>query len=417
MDMLYSRRSVDDLLDVLVQEAPAIALDGPKGVGKTMTASRRAQHVWNMEIPEHREHVIADRTLESLPEGVLFIDEWQNYPDSWNAVRRAVDNGAGPGRFLLAGSATPRPGSGTHSGAGRILSMRMRPMGLHERGLNNPTVSLGAILAGEQPEVSGATDFSIRDYYHAIVSSGFPAVHNKSPRMQKSFLDSYLQRVIDRDLPEQGYSVRRPGTLRRWLKAYAAASSTTSTQKKILDVAGEDGERPARSTANAYREFLTKLWLLDPVEAWNNESNPFKQLQTVQKHQLADPALAARLMNLTARGLTTPPAADRAGKLFESLVTLTVRVIAEAHGASVGHLRSYDNREEIDLIVEGDEGQIIGIEAKLSPDFRDHEVRHLKWLREKMPDDVVDLMVISTGSTAYRRADGIAVVPLALLGC
>ena len=414
--MSYSPRSVDALLDHLVQEAPAVALDGPKGVGKTATASRRARHVWNMEIPEHREHVMADRTLGNLPSGTLFLDEWQNYPDSWNAVRRAVDNGADPGRFVLAGSATPRPGSGTHSGAGRILSVRMRPMGLHERGLADPSVSLGDMLSGAGSDIAGSADFSISDYYDAIVSSGFPAIHNKSPRLQKSYLDSYLQRIIDRDLPEQGHSVRRPGTLMRWLKAYAAASSTTSTQQKILDVAGEDGERPARTTANTYREFLTKLWLLDPIEAWSNESNPFKQLQTVQKHQLADPALAARLMGLTSGRLATPAAADKAGKLFESLAALTVRVIAEAHSASVGHLRSYDNREEVDLIVEGDEGQIIGIEVKLSPDFRDQDLRHLKWLRERMPDDVVDLMVISTGEKAYRRADGIAVVPLALLG-
>lgn len=181
-------------------------------------------------------------------------------------------------------------------------------------------------------------------------------------------------------------------------------------------MAGEDGERPARTTANTYREFLAKLWLLDPIEAWSNESNPFKQLQTVQKHQLADPALAARLMGLTSHRLSTPAAADKAGKLFESLAALTVRVIVETHGASVGHLRSYDNREEIDLIIEGDEGQLIGIEVKLSPDFRDHDLRHLKWLRERMPDDVTDLLVISTGERAYRRADGIAVVPLALLG-
>ncbi len=183
--MSYSPRSVDALLDHLVQEAPAVALDGPKGVGKTATASRRARHVWNMEIPEHREHVMADRTLGNLPSGTLFLDEWQNYPDSWNAVRRAVDNGADPGRFILAGSATPRPGSGTHSGAGRILSVRMRPMGLHERGLADPSVSLGDMLSGAGSDIAGSADFSISDYYDAIVSSGFPAIHNKSPRLQK----------------------------------------------------------------------------------------------------------------------------------------------------------------------------------------------------------------------------------------
>lgn len=414
--MGYQERSIDRLLDRFLTEVPAYALDGPKGVGKTATASRRADHVWNMELAEHRAHLLAQRDFEDLPAGTLLIDEWQNLPDSWNAVRRAVDDGAPGGRFLLAGSASPRLSGGTHSGAGRILSARMRPMGLHERDATSPTVSLSQVMLAEGVGISGRSDFSLGSYYDAIVDSGLPGLHQKSAAIRRQYLDSYLQRIVDRDMPDLGYTVRRPTQLRRWMAAYAAASSTTTALNRIAAVAGEDGEAPARSTTLAYREHLTQLWILDPLEAWSPVQNLFKRLQHGPKHQLADPGLAARLLGLSARHLATPRHADAAGRLFESLVTLTVRSIAEVEGARVGHLRTHDSKEEVDLIVEGDEGQILAIEVKLAPDIRDQDVRHLKWLREKLPDDVVDTLVISTGEFAYRRADGVAVVPLALLG-
>lgn len=272
------------------------------------------------------------------------------------------------------------------------------------------------MLLAEGAEVSGRSDFTLGDYYDAAVGSGFPGLHQRSATIRRQYLDSHLQRIVDRDMPDLGFTVRRPTQLRRWMAAYAAASPTTTTLNRIAAAAGEDGEAPAKSTTLAYREHLTQLWILDPLEAWSPVQNPFKRLQQGPKHQLADPGLAARLMGLSARHLATPRHADAAGRLFESLATLTVRTIAEAEGARVGHLRTHDSREEIDLIVEGDEGQIVAIEVKLSPDVRDQDVRHLKWLREKMPDDVVDMIVVTTGEFAYRRADGVAVVPLALLG-
>ena len=414
--MSYALRSIDRELDFLMRHAPAVALDGPKGVGKTATASRRADYTWNVERSQDREHLIADYEFRNTPAGTLFIDEWQHLPDSWNAVRRSVDTGAPPGRFLLAGSATPRPGATTHSGAMRILSLRMRPMGMHERFPEEAAVSLGAMLAGESPEIAGTTEFKVGDYYEAITASGFPATPGMPARVRNQYLDAYLQRVIDKDLPDQGYRVRRPDTLRRWLTAYGRASSTVASQNKILDAATLGGERPAKTTATSYRDFLTQLWLLDPTPAWSPALESLRQLQQAEKHQLADPALAARLLNLSARTLGTPAGADMAGPLFESLASLTVRAIAQSEGARMGHLRTNGGREEVDLIVEGDEGQIVAIEVKLSPEIEDHDVKHLKWLRRALPDNVVDLVVITTGQRAYRRSDGIAVVPLVLLG-
>ena len=290
-------------------------------------------------------------------------------------------------------------------------------MALHERGRIASTVSLGALLSGTAGAVRGATDWTASNYYEAITASGFPAIHTQAERLRVEMLNAYLQRVVDRDMPEQGYHVRRPQTLRRWLAAYAAASSTTTQYSKILDATtAGDGSQPAKTTTLAYRDLLTSLWLLDPVPGWAHSRNPFSRLQLAPKHQLADPALAARLLQITASALLGPGGAHMMGPLFESLVTLGVRVAAQAAEARVSHLRLHGGDREVDLIVEGAEGQILGIEVKLAPAVTDSDVRHLLWLRDQLPGRVVDLVVVTTGSTAYRRPDGVAVVPLALLG-
>lgn len=415
--MGYLTRTVDTELDELLPLASAIALDGPKGVGKSATAARRADHSWFLDDVDQRVQLEADPSLLNAPQGTLLLDEWQRLPQLWDSVRRQVDAGSPPGRFLLTGSATPRSGVDTHSGAGRILSLRMRPMALHERGSTAPTVSLGALLSGSAGTVQGSTDWSATDYYEAITASGFPAIHAQPERLRIEMLNAYLQRIIDRDMPEQGHHVRRPQTLRRWLAAYAAASSTTTQYSKILDATtAGDGSQPAKTTTIVYRDLLASLWLLDPVPGWAHSRNPFSRLQLAPKHQLADPALAARLLNISAVLLSRPRGAAMAGPLFESLATLSVRVAAQAAQAEVGHLRTGNGEREVDLVLEGREGQVLGIEIKLATAVVDRDVRHLHWLRQQLPDDVVDLVVLTTGSAAYRRPDGVAVVPLALLG-
>ncbi len=409
---------MDHELDELLPLAPALALDGPKAVGKTDTANRRATTTWFLDDAAQREVARADFSLASVPPGTLLLDEWQQLPQVWDSVRRQVDAGAPAGRFLLTGSATPVDATGTHSGAGRVLSLRMRPMGLHERGLVSPTVSLRDLLrVGRPAEIGGETSFVLGDYVEALTSSGFPGIMVAPGRLRRDLLDSYLTRIIDRDLPDQGYEVRRPEVLRRWLAAYAAASSTTTSYSRLLDATtGGDGTQPAKTTTITYRDHLTRLWLLDPVPGWSPANSPIRRLQQAPKHHLADPALAARLLSLSAGSLLGPSGVHMMGPLFESLVTLTVRVLAQAAEATVSHLRLRGGEREVDLIVEGVDGQVLGIEVKLAADVQDSDVRHLTWLREQVPERVSDLVVVTTGTAAYRRADGVAVVPLALLG-
>jgi predicted AAA+ superfamily ATPase len=283
--------------------------------------------------------------------------------------------------------------------------------------MTTPTVSLAHLLKGTAQTIGGHSAFLLHDYADAITHSGFPGIMSTAPRLRRSLLGTYVQRIIDRDVPEQGYNVRRPETLKRWLSAYAAASSTTTAYSRLLDATTSgDSFQPAKTTTIEYRDTLSQLWLLDPVPGWIPANNPIRRLQQAPKHQLADPALAARLLGLSTETLLGAVGAHMAGPLFESLVTLGIRVAAQAAEATVSHLRLTGGDREVDLIVEGVEGQILGVEIKLAPDITNSDVRHLLWLREQIPDKVVDLVVVTTGTTAYRRPDGVAVVPLALLG-
>lgn len=414
--MEYARRTIDDELDVLLPLASAIAIDGAKGVGKTQTASQRAHARWLLDVDEQRQLIKADPDFNDAPAGTLLLDEWQYLPSVWNTVRRHVDAGAPPGRFLLTGSATPRSEADTHTGAGRILSLRMRPMAFHERGLEHPTVSLRALLAGAA-DIRGVTGVTLGIYLNEIVASGFPGIRCAHERLRRPLLDAYLQRIVDRELPDLGFSVRQPESLRAWLVAYAAATSTPTSQAKIIRAAtGADGLPPAKTTTITYRDYLTQLWLLDPVPAWGGASRALNRVAQAPKHHLADPALAARLLGLSASALASDRGAAMAGPLFESLATLGVRVAAQSAEARVGHLRTSDGGNEIDLVVEGPENELVGIEVKLSASVDDADVRHLHWFRERYRGEVADLVVLTTGARAYRREDGIAVVPLALLG-
>lgn len=349
---------------------------------------------------------------------------WQHVPAIWDAVRRSVDADATPNRFLLAGSAAPAEAP-THSGAGRIVTVRMRPLAVAERGLVAPTASLRALLTGERPPIGGQSPVDLSGYATEIVRSGFPGLRHLTGRALRAQLDGYLARIVDRDFVEQGHPVRRPETLRRWMAAYAAATATPTSLEKIRDAAtGGEGDTPTKVTVGAYREVLQRLWIVDPVPGWLPSRNHLARLNQAPKHHLADPALAARLLGVDEgallTGATGPLIAPRdgtlLGQLFESLVTLSVHVYAQAAESVVRHLRTRDGRQEIDLIVERTDERVVAIETKLSATVTDDDVKHLLWLRRQLGDEVLDTVVVTTGPHAYRRPDGVAVVPAALLG-
>lgn len=419
----YRRRVVDDELDELLPGLAAISLEGPKGVGKTATALTRAATVHRLDDIGHRQILEADPgRLDRGPTPIL-VDEWQRWQPSWDIVRRSVDTDSTPGRFLLTGSASPA-GAETHTGAGRIVPIRMRPLSLAERGIV-PSVSLAGLLEGGRPKVEGATPTTLDDYVVEILAGGFPGMRGLTDRQRRAQLDGYLARVIDREFPEQGLTLRRPDTLRAWMRAYAAATSTTASFETIRDAATPGvGNKPSLTTTLPWRDILSRLWLLDPVTAWLPSNNNLKELAAADKHHLVDPSLAARLLNVTAAKLLSGAEAEPSiprdgtllGALFESLVALNLRVYAQAAEAEVRHLRTQRGEHEVDFIVTGTDGGVVAIEVKLSATVDAGDLKHLKWLRDRIGDQLLDAVVVTTGLEAYRREDGIAVVPAALLG-
>jgi uncharacterized protein len=301
----------------------------------------------------------------------------------------------------------------------------MRPLSLVERGMGPATVSLGTLLRGERPTIDGTSRATLEDYAREIVQSGFPALRGLSERATLSWLDGYVERIVDKEFPEMGYVVRNPGLLRRWLAAYAGASSSTASFETIRDAAASGvNDKPSRSAATPYRDILERLYVVDSVPAWLPARNHLGRLGAASKHQLADPALAAQLLGIDVDGLLSGRDvraihvrdAPLLGALFESLVTQSIRVYAQAAGARVGHLRLHRGGREVDLIIERRDGRIIPIEVKLSGSVDDHDVRHLRWLKAELGDDVLDSVIVTTGPEAYRRTDGVAVVPATLLG-
>jgi uncharacterized protein len=417
----YVRRAIDDELDQLIGQLPAILLDGAKGVGKTATALQRCRSIRRLDLDPDRAVVAADPTIINVGERPLLVDEWQRVPAVWDTIRRLVDDEPTAGRFLLTGSAPTR---GTHSGAGRITTLRMRPLCLHERRPLDTPVSFRALLGGEDPSVSGRCPLTLADYVNEIVTGGFPGMRHLDRSALTRQLDSYLDRIVDHDIREAGFTVRRPATVRAWLRAYAAATATTTSWDKIRNAAtsGVD-DKPARTTTTPYVELLTSLRILDPIDAWLPTNNHLLALTAAPKHHLVDSALAARLLRRSAahllRGEETDVAIPRDGTLlgclFESLVALSVRTLAQASDADVYHLRTQGGRHEIDFIIETDNG-VLALEAKLTGSVGSRDVAHLLWLRDTLKDDCIDTVVITTGAEAYRRPDGIAVVPLGLLG-
>jgi predicted AAA+ superfamily ATPase len=285
-------------------------------------------------------------------------------------------------------------------------------------------VSLSDLLSGEA-DIEGETLIRLADYVEDIVASGFPGIRAMPARARRLQLDGYITRIVERDFPEQGLRIRRPQTLRGWLSAYAAATATTASYSAILDAATPgESDKPAKNSTVAYRDVLAQLWLLDPVPAWEPH-NAFTRLGTVSKHFLADPALSARLLGLDEdrllRGVGDvdsigPQEKTQLGALFEALVALSLMTYAQAADAQLSHLRTSRGDHEIDFVVRRNDGATVAAEVKLARTVSDADVKHLHWLRQKLGDELREMIVIYSGEYAYRRRDGVAVIPLALLG-
>lgn len=411
----YRPRIIDTELMSLMSRVPAVVIDGPKAVGKTATASQLAQTRYNLADLDERTIIAADRQRAMQAERPILIDEWQLEPGVWEAARTAVNEHPEPGMFVLTGSANPADAR-IHSGAGRFVRTRMRPLSLYERDISTTTVSFAG-LAQPQAELTGTSPLGLTDYIHEIAVSGFPGIRFNPALDYETMMQSYVDTALMVDVPQLGFIPKRPHVLKSWFRAYAAAVSTTASFTAIADAMPEEN-RPTKVTVGDYREVLSQLWLLEQIPATVLGQNRLSELGKLPKHQLCDPAIAMAALGVTERSLLKSPDVHGPllGRLFESLATLCVRVYAQASGMEVSHIRTARGEHEIDLIATNREGAMLAFEVKLGQTPQDSDVKHLRWLKNKLGDQVIDTIVLTTGTQAYRRPDGIGVVPLALLG-
>ena len=208
-------------------------------------------------------------------------------------------------------------------------------------------------------------------------------------------------------------------------RSYAAATATTATMAQIARASQPgNADIPAAKTITRYREVLSDLWILDPVEAWSPTNNAFKRLAQAEKHFLADPALAVRLLRLDRQRLLDvqnpaelqPRHGVALGPLFEALVALSLKTYAQAADAQLFHFRTPNGNHEVDFVVAGHDGSLVAVEVKLANAIDDDDTRHLRWIKTELGAELTDMIVINTGPFAFRRPDGVAVIPLALLG-
>lgn len=420
---VYKTRYLDSYLRDLFNELPAIEVFGAKAVGKTSTAEQLAAHTLRLDIQQAYEVAQGGIPVLRRLSKPLLIDEWQRFPPVWDHIRRLVDEDSSPGQYLLTGSSLPKSAS-VHSGAGRIVRLRMRPLSLAERQLDDPIIGVGDLLSESHDAISGTTDITLPDYVRQILLSGFPAINQMSLRASRMQLNGYIENIIQKEFPEQGQMIRKPETLRRWLKAFAAATGSTASYQAILK-ASSSGEPaiPARDTTTGYRDTLDALWVTDRVEAWQPTVNDFATLAKSPKHYLVDPALSARLLSVSeeqllkgaGREVLGPQPGSLLGRLFEALIAQSLQTYCLINEAELRHYRSVKGEREIDFIISRSES-LLAVEVKLASSVSNDDVSSIKWLMDNYHAQRITGVVIYTGTYAYTRPDHIHVVPAVLLG-
>jgi hypothetical protein len=396
----------------------AVLIEGMKGCGKTATARQRAaSEVLLDSDPNAARRAELDPRLLLDGDTPRLLDEWQRTPRLWDAVRRAVDDRGLPGQFILTGSATPKDDIPRHSGAGRFGIVRMRTMTLAEKQVTEPTTSVADLLHGIAPAPANCP-MEVREYLHHVTVGGWPALVGADEATARTFLDGYLDIIIDHDIDEVSGATRNPRLVRRFLHAYAQMVSQPATVSAILkrarDVAQDESAAPSRYAADPYLDALRRMTIVDEVPAWDPSVRSSKRLITTPKRQLGDPSLAASLLQMSPERMLND--LETTGFLFESLVAHDLRIYAEATGASCFHYREAEGRLEVDYVLETRDGDWVGVEVKLGETEIDKAAASLTKLADRVSRPPQSLVIVTGTSLAYTRHDGIHVVPLGCIG-
>ena len=414
----YMPRLADTMLGSGLHAMGAVLIEGMKGCGKTSTARQlAASEVLLDSDPNAIRRAELDPRLLLDGDTPRLLDEWQRTPQLWDAVRRAVDDRGLPGQFILTGSATPKDDIPRHSGAGRFAIVGMRTMTLSEKQVTTPTTSVTDLLRGVTPAPTNCP-MEVREYLHHITVGGWPALIGANEATARTYLDGYLNIIIDHDIDEVSGATRNPRLVRLFLHAYAQMVSQPATVSAILkrarDEAHDKSDAPSRHVANPYLDALRRMMIVDEVPAWDPSVRSSKRLITTPKRHLGDPSLAASLLQMSPKRMLND--LKTTGFLFESLVAHELRIYAEAAGASCFHYREAEGRLEVDYILETRDGHWVGVEVKLGETDIDKAAASLAKLADRVSRPPKSLVIITATSLSYTRDDGIHVVPLGTLG-
>ena len=417
----YIPRIIDAAVERYLATMGAVCIEGPKWCGKTWTSSYHSNSEFLVSNPDNnfQNRALAEMSPALVLEGETprLIDEWQEVPPLWDAVRYTVDQRGKKGQFIMTGSATPRRKGVLHSGAGRIGKLRMRPMSLYESGDSSGKVSLHELCEGRlTPAITGEVD--LRTLARLAVRGGWPGNLDIDDADISLLPSEYLDAVIDDDVNRVDEIRRDSRKIRLLLRSLARNESTTASNRTLKnDIKEIDDEDIDVETVATYLDIFNRLFLTDNQPPYSAKLRSSVRVKQAEKRHFCDPSLACALLKVTPERLIGD--LETFGFLFEALCERDLKIYAESFGAALYHYQDYAGNE-IDAIIELPDGSWCGIEIKLGANKIEDAAENLIHIRdeivkdgEKAPSALIVLCGLS--NAAYQRPDGVYVVPLTTL--
>lgn len=418
----YMPRIIDAKIEAYLKTFGAICVEGPKWCGKTWTSSYHCSSEIFIGDPsgnfQNRQLAEMAPLLVLEGEKPRLVDEWQEVPQIWDAVRYQVDQTAQKGQYILTGSATPNHKGILHSGAGRIAKLRMRPMSLYESGDSSGAVSLERLCRGEMtPVLTG--EVGLKTLIGLIIRGGWPGSLHIPPEQAALLPAEYLKAVIDDDAYRIDGVKRNTTKMRLLLRSLARNESTTATNRTLKnDIKESDDEDIDVETVKEYLDIFARLFITDDQPPFSAGVRSSVRVKQAVKRHFSDPSLACSLLNVTPSGLLGD--LETLGFLFEALCERDLKIYAESFGGTLYHYQDYQGRE-IDAVIELPDSQWCAFEIKLGANQIDAAARNLLEIKKAFENDpkgkAPSVLCVLSGlsNAAYRRPDGVFVAPITAL--
>jgi len=417
----YLPRIIENTLKKQLKAAGCVVIEGPKWCGKSTTAKRFAKTVVELQRKKVKEQYLLylNHAEEKILEGEKpkLFDEWQNIKELWDLIRYDVDNNKGAGRFILTGSSVPVEDPDRHSGIGRMVKLVMRPMSLWESGESTGVVSISKLFEGEHtiPFVESRISFSQLAFL--ICRGGWPETLDKDEETALLLAENYHAALIEEDITKVDDIKRNPERASKVLYSYARNISSLATNQTIqLDCSESPRELIDDKTLSSYTNALRKLFVIEDTPPWAPHMRSKTAIRSSNKRQFVCPSIAVASLGANPESLMNDT--NTMGLLFESLAIRDLRVYAQALGGKVYHYRDSGGLE-VDAIIQLKNKDWAGIEIKLGNHQIEEGATNLKILAGKIDTTKTKpprfLMVLTGHGSAYRRDDGIFVIPIGCL--